>query len=145
MTLWWPGLHESERKEQASDLEGWVAWLRSVDRRIEDVLRDCWVNHPGVVLQLAAWNEWWWEVYAPSVGLDSGDLQGGTQSGYQAIAWWQSLEQAQARLAYEFRGCQPKECWRKAPRQSPNGRIAGTLDQLVEAGPERYFPRWSAE
>jgi hypothetical protein len=145
MTLFWPELHRKEREEQASDLEEWVAWLRSVDRRTDEVLKECWVYHPGVVLQLAAWQGWWWEVYAPSVQMRNGELEGGTQSGYQAIAWWQSLEQAQARLASELRGCQAKECSRKPRLQPRNGSVRVPLNELVEANPERYFPLWAKE
>lgn len=59
MSLFWRELADVEVDRVVADLEEWVNWLRLTNRRVGEVVQSCWPNHPAVVLQLAAWQEWW--------------------------------------------------------------------------------------
>src|SRR5262249_30070132 len=110
-------------------------------------------NHPAVVLQLAAWQEWWWGIYAPALSVDAnGDkMVAGTHSGQQAVMWWESLERAEGRLVNEFRGCQRGTC--KLDNESgiavdteSNHWLEPARRRIAALGADRlrdYFPWWA--
>jgi hypothetical protein len=131
VSLNWRELTDDELGFVAEDLGDWVDWLRGAHRRLAELVQGCWPNHAGVVLQLAAWQEWWWAIYAPRLPdlPNGGDAETpkdeapgqadakkperpveGTHSGQQAIMWWDSIDRAEPRLALEFRGCQRQGC-----------------------------------
>ena len=104
LSLYWPELTGDELRGALVELEDWVAWARAANRRLDDVLRECWPLHPGVVQQLAAWQAWWWAIYRPRLSGDRPPARG-VHSGQAAIAWWDSLERGLPRLAEELRSC----------------------------------------
>ena len=153
MSLFWRELSDVEVDRVVADLGEWVNWLRRTNRRLGDVVQSCWPNHPAVVLQLAAWQEWWWGIYAPALSVDAiGDkMVAGTQSGQQALMWWESLERAEGRLGNEFRGCQRGVC--KLDNESgafvndeSQPWSESTRRRLGALGADRlrdYFPWWA--
>jgi len=154
MSLFWRELADLEVDRVVADLEEWVGWLRRTNRRLGEVVQGCWPNHPAVVLQLAAWHEWWWGIYAPALNVDAngGKMVAGTHSGQQALMWWESLERAEARLATEFRGCQRGAC--KLNNESAIGADVGETGRGSESAQRRiaalgadglreYFPCWA--
>ena len=70
LSLYWPELTEAELRGVIAELEDWVARARVANRRLDDVLRECWPLHPGAVHQLSAWQAWWWAIYRPRLGGD---------------------------------------------------------------------------
>jgi hypothetical protein len=154
MSLFWRELADVEVDHVVADLEEWVNWLRRTNRRLGEIVQDCWPNHSGVVLQLAAWQEWWWGIYAPalSVHRDGDKMVAGTHSGQQALMWWESLERAENRLANEFRGCQRGNC--KLDKESGTVADADESERWSESARRRiaalgagglrdYFPGWA--
>ena len=93
----WFGLSEAERNTRLRELAGWVdQHLRATYRDyLQDVLQDCWAQHPGAVWELGDLYAEWTRVY----GGDPPNLPG-------ALAWhdrW--LPGVRARLEVTMRGC----------------------------------------
>lgn len=154
MSLYWRELSDDELAGMVEDLEEWVDWLRRADRRFGELVQDCWPNHVAVALQLDAWREWWWSIYAPSLNVSEPGEEAvrGSGSGQQAIMFWRSLEEAQDRLTQDFRGCQRDLC--RVIRDKQNSAIteerirrrAATQAAIKELGTHElrtYLPAWS--
>jgi len=151
LSLYWPELTGDELRGVLVELEDWVQWARVASRRLDDVLRECWPLHPGVVHQLAAWQAWWWAIYRPRLSGDRPPARG-AHSGQAAVAWWDSLERGLPRLAEEFRSCRPGSC-RRVRDSRPgwveafaSGDVAHqVIERMLETDWQGWFPSWPRE